>query len=349
MDTQDRIMMDEAIPRLAVAMQSVLADAQIQVLGQHSLDIRFDGLPSWKIAVVRKMVNNQHQIIESQIDLTPLCLASMLPAELQRLAAIENTGLRGVTVVPLEPGVSDYRGGLRVRAAFVGQKGRTTDEVENLAIDILTVLSFARTLEDRLTNSTIAGEFSFELYNARNADSALIQQTRFITTGQRIFEGSQDRVFHEVMKTMKSEFSFDIRAAGERTSILRAPGSTLEIVTKIPNEIPIFVAHADLMKLDGMTPAQIWNLLEELNSQGEAGHFEANLNEGYLSFTAWKHLTNDLRHFSFDHTIFSVIRAFAMANENIHGAPVLSAGGKSAQIINLPTTTARAGLVKRAA
>jgi predicted nuclease with RNAse H fold len=337
-DTVDTLTMDQAIPILATAMQSVLADAQIQVVENRQISIRFDGLPSWRINVSRHVISSQNQMIETQIDLMPLSLASMTPLELGRLATSENLGLRGVSVIPLNPEQNDDRGGLRVRASFVGQKGQTTDEVENLAIDILTVLAFARTLEDRVTDNTIAGEFAFELYNSRFESPTVAQPVRFITTGQKVFEGSQDRVFSEIMKPLKSELSFDVKEIGIRTAMLRAPGSNLEILAKIPNEIPIFVAHAPLMKLDGKTAEQIWELLSELNSKVESGHFEFNPNDSILSFTTWKHLTNDLRHFSFDHTIFSVTRAFSMATENVRFAPVLSVGGKSAQVLHLPNS-----------
>ena len=332
MDVENSALMEETIPRLAVAMQSALTDAQIQVLGSQQIDIRFDGLPAWKISVMRKLVNNQHQMVETQIDLLPLCLASMSTVELQRLAALENVGLRGVSVVPIQPDPEDERGGLRIRAAFVGQKGRTTDEVENLATDILTVLTFARTLEDRVTQNSIAGEFSFELYGSRYDNSTNQESIRFIKTGQKIFEGSEDRVFSQIIKAMASEFSFEVRNAGERSAIIRAPNSSLEIVVKIPKDTQLFVAHASLMKLENMSPERIWLLLDELNSQGEAGHFEVSHVDGNLCFTAWKHLTNDLRHFSFDHTIFSVHRAYNLATESIFGAPVFAAS----QVINMP-------------
>lgn len=328
--------MDQAIPILATAMQSVLADAQIQVVENQQIAIRFDGLPSWRIKVVRNVFSGHNQMIETQIDLTPLCLASMTPLELGRLAASENLGLRGVTVLPLNPVEHDDRGGLRVRASFVGQKGRTTDEVENLAIDILTVLAFARTLEDRLTDNTVAGEFSFELYNSRFESPTTAQPVRFVTTGHQVFEGSQDRVFSEIVKPFKTELAFEIREISQRTALLRAPNSELEIVARIPNEIPIFVAHAPLMKLAGKTPAQVWELVAMLNSKVEAGHFEFNPNDSILSFTTWKHLTNDLRHFSFDHAVLSLNRAFSMALENVHFAPVLPVGGSRTQILQLP-------------
>lgn len=316
-------MMEETIPHLATAMQSVLADARIQVLGQQQIDICFDGMPTWKISVVRRLVSSQFQMIETQVDLMPLCIASMSLTELQRLAATENIGLRGVTVLPLQPALNDDRAGLRLRASFVGQKGQTTDEVENLAIDIFTVLSFARTLEDRMTDSSVAGEFSFELYKTRMESSTSLVPARFVNNGQKFFEGSEERVFSEIMKSFTNELSFAVRNIAERSAIIRAPGSELEIVAKIPSEVPIFVIHAPLIKLTDMTGEDIWSLLEELNSHGEAGHFEVDFNNEILSFTSWKHLTNDLRSFSFDHIVFSVLRAHALANECVYGAPVL--------------------------
>ncbi len=327
MDTPDTMRMKDAIPKLAASMQSVLTDAQIQILEEKQLDIRFDGLPAWKISVTPHPITQHYQMIETYIDLFPLCLASMSTLELQRLAASENLGLRGVTVIPLRPEDHDDRSGLRVRSCFVGKNGDSDDEVENLAIDILTVLTFARTLEDRVTDNTIAGEFSFELYNSRFESPSSSQSTRFVTTGQKIFDGSHDRVFAEVMKVLKPEFAHELRQAGERTAIITASADRLEIVAKIPSEIPMFIAHAPLLDLSGMTPPQLWELLEVLNSNIEAGHFEANPTDMVLNFTAWKHLTNDMRQFSFDHAIVSVNRAFKMASKNIQFAPVQMVGG----------------------
>lgn len=318
-------LLDDAIPRLAVAMQSVLVDAQVQVLQnnlrqnkqQSRIDVRFDGLPTWKIAVFRQMANSHYQVIETQIDLLPLCLASMSSNELQRLAALENIGLRGVTVLALRPDANDGRGGLRIRASFVARKGRTVDEVENLAIDILSVLSFARTLEDRITDNAIAGDFSFELYHSRAEGSTPPQAVRFITTNQMIFGGDHERVFSEVTDTLRSEVSFEIHDADEHSALLRAHDSGVDINVKIPDDIPIFVAHAALMKLENMRPAQVWSLLDELNSQIESGHFEYDPADHTLRFAAWKHLTNDLRHFSFEHAIATVDRAFALAKKHL--------------------------------
>lgn len=324
-------MMAEAIPRLAISMRSVLSDASIQVLEKNNIEIRFDGLPAWKIEVARKLVNHQYQIFSTTIDLAPLCLASLSLEELQRLAALENLGLRGATILPIDPALNDGRGSIRIRASFVGQKGRTTDEVENLTVDILNVLAFARTLEDRLTDSAIAGEFSFELYNSRYETRTIVPPSRFVSNGQVLFQGSTDRVFGEITKSLKTELGFQVRNAGNKTAIVVAPATKtdtpIEIVIRIPDEIPVFVAHAPLVKITGKNPVEIASFLDELNSQGEAGHFEFNPVDQALCFTAWKHLTNDLRHFSFDHTILSVNRAYALATENLSVAPVRTGGG----------------------
>lgn len=322
MEIRDNHELSEALPRLAASMKSVLADAQIQILENRQIDIRFDGLPSWKINVTKQLLNNQLQMFVSHVDLFPLSLASLSLSELQRLCAVENLGLRGVTVTPIDPGLHDGRGGLRVRASFVGQKGRSTDEIENLSVDIMNVLAFARTLEDRITDSAIAGEFSQELYSSRFGAKTQVQPTRIISNGQSVFEGSTDRVFSEIMRSLKSDLGFQIRSSGQRTALAVAPSAQgkdpIEIVIRIPEEIPVFIAHAPLMKITGKTENEVAAILDELNSQSESGHFEYNPADQVLCYTAWKQLTNDLRHFSFDHTVLSVNQAYAMALENFN-------------------------------
>jgi len=338
---RDSSVMANAIPRLAVSMRSVLSDANVQVLKKDKIEIRFDGLPAWKVNVARTLVNHQFQMFSTAIDLSPTCLATMPLEELQRLATFENLGLRGATVLPIDPALNDGRGAIRIRASFIGQKGRSTDEVENLTIDILNVLAFARTLEDRLTDSAIAGDFSFELYNSRFATRAIVPHSRFVSNGQVLFQGSSERVFGEILKSLKSDLGFQVRNAGIKTAMVVAPAaktdSPIEIVVRIPDEIPVFVAHAPLMKISGKSQIEIAALLDELNAQGEAGHFEFNPADQVLGFAAWKHLTNDLRYFSFDHSILSVNRAYALANENLLGAPVQTGGGI---VLSFPAFTA---------
>lgn len=309
---------EDVIPRLANTMRSVLTDAQIQVHQseqESQFDLRFDGLPSWRLIVQNHSITSDYQMIETHIDLFPLCIASLSKTELQRLTASENSGLRGVTVSPLHSEAHDDRSGLRVRARFLAQMGDSDDEVENLTADILTVLTFARTLEDRLTENTVAGEFSFELYNSRFEAPNATLSARFVRTDQNIFEGSSERVYHEVMSKIRPSFRYEMRNAGPRSSILTVEGSEplLEIVTKIPDEAAMFIAHAPLLNLTGMDPSDVWSLLEELNSSTEVGHFEVSPSDMILCFTTWKHLTNDLRQFSFEHAIVSVNNAFKIA------------------------------------
>ncbi len=352
---KDSSTMAEAIPRLAVSMRSVLSDASVQVLEKNNIEIRFDGLPAWKIDVARTLVNHQYQMFSTSIDLAPRCLESMSLIDLQKLAAVENLGLRGATILPIDPALNEGRGALRIRSTYLGQKGRSTDEVENLTIDILNVLAFARTLEDRLTDSAIAGEFSFELYSSRFETRTIVPPSRFVSNGQVLFQGSTERVFAEITKSLKTELGFQIRNAGNKAAIVVAPAtktdSPIEIVIRIPDEIPVFVAHAPLLKISGKSATEIAAMLDDLNSQAEAGHFEFNPVDQILCFTSWKHLTNDLRHFSFDHTILSVNRAYTLATENLSVAPVRSGGGIVLSFPSFSVSTARQafGIKKNAA
>lgn len=323
--------MAEAIPRLAIAMRSVLPDANVQVvrstrqnLSNEEIEIRFAGLPAWCVRISRQLAGNQRQIIETSVDLMPLCLAMLSDAELDRLAALENLGLRGVSLVPIGK-KNRSRGGLRIRTSFLAQKGRTADEVENLAIDILTVTSFARSLEDRLTGCSVAGEFSFELYASRTKLGAPASSNRFITHGHQVFSGSTDRVFAEVLKSFKQDFSFKIRTTSSSSAVIEpvqpiaGSGTTpaLQIVARIPREIPIFLCQVELMKLSRHSPEQVIGLLAELNLDCESGHFEFDVEKKVLVYSTWKHLTNDLRRFSFDHVVYSVMRAHALAQLSI--------------------------------
>lgn len=338
-------MMAEAIPRLAIAMRSVLADAQVTVSGTESIQIRFDGLPSMKIEVVRHLVNNQFQMIESRLDLAPLCISTLSRTDLSRLAAMENLGMRGISVLPVSPEQNHGRAALRLRTGFVGQKGRTKDEVENLAIDILTTIAFARQLEDRLTENSVAGEFSFELYQTVNRSRPTVP-IRVINHGQSIFSGSTDRVFAQICATLRNDFQFGVTNVSPNTARIDSPrfnggDRAVEMLAKIPSESPIFMCQANLMKLEAGLAESVWTLLADLNAQVESGHFEWNPIDRVLSFVSWKHLTNDLRHFSFDYVIFSATHAMALAletlkNRSLDGSSSASDSGAKAKIIPFP-------------
>lgn len=347
--------LSEALPRLATALQSVLEDSQVQVINADKLSVRFDGMPNWKVDVSRHQFVQrksstapieQCQMVETSIDVKPLCIASLSKVELQRLAARENFGLRGVTVIPVIADNSNQgRSGLRVRAAFVAQTGASSDESENLAIDIITVLNFARTLEDRLTSHTVSGDFSFELYNARFENPLYARPVRFLTIGQKVFEGSDDRVFAEVMKSIQARSIHKVQVVSERTATLTwsatLTSTPLQIQARIPSDIPMFVVQAPVAQLVDLQPQSRWDLVEKLNAMCDVGHFEMNPDDFTLSFTAWKHLTNDLRAFSFDHAISSVHRALQMATENVSSALDLAIGGVSdvvsAEVIEFPS------------
>lgn len=324
---KETLLMAEAIPRLAVAMSSALSEAKILVVGKEKIEIRFNGLPSLHVTVFRRLLSNQFQIIESQVDLYPECLAMLSLKELQRLAASENLGLHGVTVLPLHPDLNSAKAGLRIRAGFVGQKGRTADEAENLAIDILNTTAFARTLEDRVTENTVGSEFSFELYQSRRERRGPEVRARFVAHGQHSFAGSTERVFEQILKTLRNDFHFEVMQKSDQSATIHPPGQTgsqpLQIATRIPSDTPIFTCHAPLMKLPTLKPEVIWSILADLNTQIENGHFSWNPADQVLAFTSWKHLTNDLRNFSFDHVVFSASNALALALDTVQSGTVV--------------------------
>lgn len=339
--------LNEALPRLAKALQDVLEDSQVHVINSDKLSVRFDGRPNWKVDVSRHQFVErksssapieQFQMVETSVDVKPLCIAGLSLAELQRLAARENFGLRGVTVIPVVATASEKgRSGLRVRAAFVAQTGATSDEAENLAIDIVTVLNFARTLEDRLTSHTVSGEFSFELYSARFENPLYARPVRFLTAREKVFEGSDDRVFAEVVKSIQARSIHKVQVSSERTATLTwsatLTSTPIQIQARIPSDIPMFVVQASVAELSKLEPQSRWDLVERLNAMCDVGHFEMNPNDFTLSFTAWKHLTNDLRAFSFDHAIASVHHALQLATENLSALV-------SAEIIEFPSRSA---------
>jgi hypothetical protein len=320
-DVRDCRAMDEALSLLASSMKDAFSGAQVSILSDDLIDIRFEGLPAWKVNVTRQLLNNQLQLFVTQIDLFPHSLTGFQMEALTQIAASENCGLRGVSVYAIDPALRDGQGGLRVRASFVGQKGRSTDEIENLALDIMNVLAFARTLEDRVTDSTIAGEFSQELYNSRMQHQNLEPVTRIVSSGEPVLDCNVERIFSEVVRSLKEDLGFQVRSSGDLMALATAPfvyaKDPIEIVIRIPPSAPIFIAHAPLMKVSGKSKAEISTILDDLNSESESGHFEFNSKDETLCYTAWKHLTNDLRHFSFDHTVLTVNRAYSLAHENL--------------------------------
>jgi hypothetical protein len=126
-----------------------------------------------------------------------------------------------------------------------------------------------------------AGEFSFELYQSRYEQRGQVVRSRFVTHGEQTFSGSTERVFEQILRTLQSDFHFELIQQKDQSATLQPPGQTgsqpLQISTRIPNETPIFTCHAPLMKLPALKPEVIWSMLADLNNQVENGHFEWNL------------------------------------------------------------------------
>ena len=152
-------MLAEGLPRLAVQLRSMFPDAC--VLLDKWLDQALDKGHDTGLRILRSTFPNhpgreivsrsfelpegqgQFQFFESSLVLNYSCLQQISDDDFNRLIAAENLGLRGTTILALDIGASAKRG-VVLRAGFIGQKGRTIDETENLAIDILTLLRFAQ-------------------------------------------------------------------------------------------------------------------------------------------------------------------------------------------------------------
>ena len=178
-----------------------------------------------------------------------------------------------------------------------------------------------------MTESSIAGEFSFELYQSRYEQRGQVVRSRFVTHGEQTFSGSTERVFKQILRTLQADFHFELIQKKDQSATLQPPGQMgpqpLQITTRIPNETPIFTCHAPLMKLPALKPEVIWSMLADLNNQVENGHFEWNPVDHVLAFTSWKHLTNDLRNCSFDYVVFSASHALALALEAVQTSTVV--------------------------
>ncbi len=286
------------------------------------IEIRNHGIPSWTARVSqRPSENNAHQIlVETNIEVFPNAIQSLDQDSLLRLTANENLGLRGVSVVAE---IRESQRILRLRSTYLTQVAASRDEEENMAIDLMTCLRYAQTLEDRITGCSVAGQFSFEMYATRY-EQAGRQPIRYTTESSSVFTGSTERVFGQVCEILSSDFSFQVNRVSSQTAMISMPGADLQIVGKIPEEIPMFTCSAPLIQMnDSMRfqDRQIWAMLNQLNAESEHGHFEFNPFDRVLSFASWKHLTNDLRHSSFDHVVLAAVHAFAKAQNMLLSAP----------------------------
>jgi hypothetical protein len=273
----------------------------------------FENLPHWELSVMSHNLPVQREgflTFESSLVMRYPNLAEIRENELDQLLALETQGLRGVSVVRDE---SDPRA-IRLRCAFVGQKGRTRDESENLVIDVLSLLRFARLLEDRIVRSSLDNQFSIELYHSQyvaQAHGHSSSRNRFVNYARNIFQGSAERVFGQVSKMLQDDYHYQMQTTGPSLAKVHLPEHSAECVLRIPEEVPMIVMSGQLRKVAKAKPeAETIALLRDLNLQasrlGLGGHFERSSDSTWIVFTTWKHLTNDLRYYALDHMIASI-------------------------------------------
>lgn len=296
-------MLVEAIPRLAAHLRTVIPEAQIELENQNHLVVSPSAFPEWRIQVSGKPVHDEFQILQTSLDLEFESLSRITDSDFNRLIATENFGLRGVTLLKGEG--SPRR--LRIRTGFLGQMGRTLDEMENTTIDILSTLRFARLLKDRIQRSSAGGDFSIEMYHSMYIVGSRGWQ-RHINSGRSFFKGSTERFFGQLVTMLQKDHKCQPTVQERNIAKVQLPNSDLEIVMRVPEEMPIISFYTPIQIAD-RNPSKIMATLEELNRKTDFGHFEATQKGSLISFVTWKHLTNDLRYFSLDHLITSTLKA----------------------------------------
>ncbi len=312
-------MLVEAFPRLAVRLQSIFPDAQVKLETDGTgLSVSLPTFPKWEVLVRSREIaegKDQFQIIESSVALCFESLNDIPEIEFLRLLAAENRDLRGVSVVH-DPEFG--RRGLRVRTSFLGQKGRTRDEAENLAIDAISLLRFCRLIEDRIQRSTAGYDFSFELYHSTYLHKSA-GLYRYVNYARHIFEGSHERLFGQLMSMLKKDYSCQIRLESqEHSARVLMPNTMTENSFRLPKETPSISASALVHPARGKERETL-ELVSRLNSKIHEGHFELSADSKQIYFVAWKHLTNDLRFYSLDHLLHRVQEASELLRAEMHG------------------------------
>lgn len=304
-------MLSEAFPRLAVRLRSTFPDAKIS-LTKEILRVRLPAFPAWEVEVAATPCHEQFQVIQSKITLTYDCLRNISDSDFNRFISAENLGLRGVTLIA----ENDWgRRAISIRTSFVGQKGRTRDEAENLAIDVLSLLRFARLIEDRVLRSVAGLKFSYDMYYSQYLSKS-IGRNRFINYARSIFQGSTERVFGQVTNMLREEYKYKVNVSRPFMATISRPTSSSTIVLRVPEEIPMLTASAGL-RVVSWQAEKSFDLVARLNPQIRFGHFEVNADGSLISFIAWKHLTNDLRYYALDQLLASVNEAESLLENEI--------------------------------
>jgi hypothetical protein len=293
----------EAIPRLAVHLRSAFPDAHLEIKDLTLINIQFPAFANKTIEVrtriPEKRDKDHYLAIESSLVISDESFGAVTQSDFDRLIASENLGLRGVTLTAASTRTNCRR--LRVRASFFGAKGRTRDEAENLMIDILSILRYARLLEDRISRSTVGAQFCYEMYFSQYVSFAPGRQ-RYINYARNIFQGSKDRIFGQVASTLKNEYKYEVKLVQEGIATVSTPHSAAEFTLRIPAEVPMITCTSSVKQL-ALNSQKNFEIASELNKRSHSAHFESSNDGKSITCVAWKHLTNDLRFFSLDRMI----------------------------------------------
>jgi hypothetical protein len=327
-------MLVEAIPRLAVGLRSTFPDARIELQGTKSLRVVFPNNPNWEVEVVTRPfidpAGAEFQFISSSVLLRYECLQDISEEDFQRLITCENFGLRGVSVLADHDDRQKSKPRVvRVRSAFLGSKGRSRDEQENIAIDILSLVRYTRLLEDRIMRSSAGGWFSYEMYHSQYFSSTR-GRNRYINYARNIFQGSPDRVFGQVLGMLKDDYSYEIEMTDGQAARVTPPSQSIEMVVRLPIEVPMLTCFAPMHTASSSLgeynakarqrrrpQVRVMDLISKLNHAVDTGHFEVGPDGTLISFIAWKHLTNDLRYYSLDQMVAAVHAAQRLLEHEI--------------------------------
>lgn len=306
------------------------------------------------------------QLIETGLVLRYECLQGVPVEDVEQLIASENAGLRGVTVTSGESNgtgiganantsantntrsetkspTNNHAGSgsrsrvLRLRTGFIGQKGRSIDERENLVIDILSLVRFARLFDDRILRSRVGEAFCYEIYRSQYGPHHTSQgraRTRYVNYARSIFKGSQERAFHQLIAMLREDYKYRVVISSPGVASVFIPGAPFEVVLRVPEDIPIVTSTA-MLRGEPHTASAIGDrrpsmttLVNRLNRSFDYGHFETSPNGRQVSFSVWKHLTNDLRLFALDHMISAVARAGQAFSEAIAASEAIATSSR---------------------
>jgi hypothetical protein len=107
---------------------------------------------------------------------------------------------------------------------------------------------------------------------------------------------------------LKEDYKYKVNFSRNYVATITAPDTNLEIIMRIPEEIPMLTCSAAIY-IAAWEPTKSFGLVARLNSKMKMGHFEVNADGSLISFVTWKHLTNDLRYYSLDQMVSAVREA----------------------------------------